>query len=169
MTHSPHSPTHGSHHMGHNHEDLRIPREAIIAAGLFLAFVVAMASAVSLGYIAPSGNPELSRSAANVAPAQQRRLLFADTANGGVMVTDANNGEQVITIPYGDSGFLRATVRGMAKRRLAAGGTANEPFILTRWDNGALSISDPVSGHSREIIGFGDNQTASFARMLEGE
>lgn len=167
MNHSPHTPSHGTHHLGHNHDNLKVPREAIIVAGIFLAFVVAMASAVSLGYIAPSGNPELSRSAANIAPAVQRRLLFADTANGGVMVTDANNGEQVLTIPYGDSGFLRATVRGIAKRRLAAGGTPNEPFVLTRWDNGALSLSDPVSGHSRELIGFGDNQTASFARLLE--
>lgn len=170
MTQTSHTPSRkaqGAHILGHNHEDLRVPREAIIAAGLLLALVVAMASAVSFGLIAPSGNPQLSRDAANVAPAQQRELLFADAADGSVMVTDAASGEEVLTIAYGESGFLRATVRGMAKSRLAAGGTPDQPFVLTRWDNGALSLSDPVSGRSRELIGFGENQSAAFDRLLE--
>jgi putative photosynthetic complex assembly protein len=162
MTH----PHQGAHHLGHNHDDLQVPREVLIAIGIMLAVIVIMAGAVRLGWIAPSGNPELSRNAANIAPAVERQLLFADTQDGSVLITDAQTQNEVITIPYGESGFLRAIVRGMAKQRLAAGGTADQPFILTRWENGALSLRDPITGRSRELIGFGDNQTASFERIL---
>lgn len=83
------------------------------------------------------------------------------------MVSDANSGETVKVIEFGQGGFLRATMRRMAKARLAAGVGAEPPFKLTLWENGALSLSDPETGREAEIYGFGADHTKTFADMLK--
>lgn len=148
------------------HHDPTVPRGAVIGAGLLLLFVMAMAGAVRLGFIPVSADPTASRAAANVAQAQTRNLLFADRADGAVVVSDAGTGEEVAVIGFGQGGFLRATMRRMAKARLAKGIGAEPPFTLIRWANGALSLKDPSTGNEAEIYGFGPDHTKTFADML---
>ena len=94
-------------------------------------------------------------------------MRFIDRADGAVVVSDATSGETVTVVPFGQGGFLRATMRRMAKARIAAGIGAEPPFTLTRWENGALSLKDPATGRDAEIYGFGPDHTKSFADMLE--
>ena len=126
-----------------------------------------MAGATRLGLIPHSADPVASRAAQNVASAQTRELRFADRADGAVVVSDASTGETVKIIEFGQGGFLRATMRRMAKARIAAGVGAAPPFKLTLWENGALSLSDPQTGRTAEIHGFGADHSKSFADMLE--
>jgi putative photosynthetic complex assembly protein len=126
-----------------------------------------MAGAVSLGLIPKSGDPTLSRTAQNIAPAQSRELRFADRADGAVIVSDAASGETVKVIEFGQGGFVRATLRRMAKARAAAGIGAEPPFKLVLWENGALSIIDPQTGRDAEIHGFGADHSKVFADMLK--
>lgn len=155
--------------MSHAHDhDPTVPRGALIAAAILLLFTMALTGAVSFGLIPQSANPDLSRSAANVAPMQERSLRFADRSDGAVVITDANSGGVVKIIGYGDGGFARATMRRMAKARMSAGIGSEPPFILTRWENGALSLIDPQTGQEAEIHGFGADHSAVFAEMLEG-
>ena len=83
------------------------------------------------------------------------------------MVRDAGSGETVKVIEFGQGGFLRATMRRMAKARIAAGVGAEPPFNLVLWENGALSLSDPETGRVAEIQGFGADHSKIFAEMLE--
>lgn len=155
--------------MSHAHDhDPTVPREALIAIAAVLLAVMGLAGAVRLGIVPQSANPELSRAAANVAPAQQRNLRFADREDGAVLITDADTGETVKVIGFGEGGFARATMRRMAKRRMHEGIGPLPPFTLTRWQNGALSLSDPQTGETAEIHGFGADHSATFAEMLEG-
>lgn len=149
------------------HHDPTVPRGALIGAAAVLMFTMALTGAVSLGWIPQSAVPEASRAAQNVAPAQSRELRFVDRADGAVVVSDAATGETVKIVEFGQGGFLRATMRRMAKVRIAAGIGAEPPFKLTLWENGALSLSDPQTGRDAEIHGFGADHSGMFAEMLE--
>jgi putative photosynthetic complex assembly protein len=149
------------------HHDPTVPRGALIGVAAVLLFTMALTGAVRFGLLPQSANPELSRAAQHVEPAKSRELRFADQADGGVLVTDAITGQQVAVVGYGKGGFLRATMRAMAKARKAAGIGAEPPFKLTLWENGALSLSDPQTGRDAEIHGFGADHSRIFAEMLE--
>jgi putative photosynthetic complex assembly protein len=149
------------------HHDATVPRGAVIGAATVLLFTMALTGAVSLGWIPQSADPEASRAAQNVAAAQSRDLRFVDRADGAVIVSDAVTGEMVKIVEFGQGGFLRATVRRMAKARIAAGISAEPPFKLTLWENGALSLSDPQTGRDAEIHGFGADHSKMFADMLQ--
>lgn len=149
------------------HHDPTVPRGALIGAAILLLFVIALTGAVRFGFIPKAADPSVTRAAAQVMPAQERSLRFIDRADGAVVVSDATSGETVTVVPFGQGGFLRATMRRMAKSRIAAGIGAEPPFTLTRWENGALSLKDPATGRDAEIYGFGPDHTKSFADMLE--
>jgi putative photosynthetic complex assembly protein len=151
----------------HPHHDPTVPRSALIGVGVLLLGVLGMTGAVSLGWLPHSANPSASRAKANVALAQERLIRFADRADGAVVVTDVDSGEVIKVIAFGQGGFLRATMRRMAKARLAKNIGAEPPFRLVRWENGALSLIDPSTGREAEIFGFGPDQTKTFADMLK--
>ena len=154
--------------MSHAHDhDPTVPRGALVAAAILLLFTMALTGAVRLGWIPQSGDPDGSRAAQHIAPAQQRELQFADRADGVVVVTDAKTGATVMEIGFGEGGFVRATLRRMAKARAAADIGSEPPFKLTLWENGALSLSDPQTGKEAEIHGFGSDHSATFAEMLK--
>jgi putative photosynthetic complex assembly protein len=84
------------------------------------------------------------------------------------VVSDATSGEEVQVVGFGQGGFLRATMRRLAKARIAAGSGSAPPFELTLWENGALSLRDPETGRDVEIHGFGADHSKIFADMLRG-
>ncbi len=150
------------------HHDPTVPRGALIGVALILLFTMALAGAVSLGFIPKSADPTLTRSAQNISPVQTRELRFADRADGAVVISDAMSGETVKIIEFGQGGFVRATLRRMAKARAAAGIGAEPPFKLVKWENGALSLTDPQTGRDAEIHGFGPDHSKAFVEMLAG-
>ncbi len=149
------------------HHDPTVPRGALRGTAVILLFTMALAGAVKLGFLPQSADPVASRAAQNVAPAKTRDLRFVDRADGAVVVSDAVTGDTVKVVEFGQGGFLRATMRRMAKARLAAGIGAEPPFKLTLWENGALSLNDPETGRDAEIHGFGADHSRIFADMLE--
>lgn len=163
--------SHAAHHSAANHSapnhDPTVPRGALIGAAALLVFVMAMAGAVKAGFIPIAADPSASRAAAQVAPSQTRLLRFTDRADGAVVVSDAGTGAEVSVIGFGEGGFVRATLRGMAKVRATKGIGSQPPFKLTLWDNGALSLSDPETGRDAEIHGFGQDHSRMFAEMLK--
>ncbi|MEH6789317.1 photosynthetic complex assembly protein PuhC [Parasphingorhabdus sp.] len=154
--------------MSHAHDhNPTVPPGALIAAAALLLFTMALTGAVRLGLIPQSGDPDGSRAAQQIAPAQVRELRFADRADGAVVVTDAATGAKVMEIGFGEGGFVRATLRRMAKVRADKQIGSEPPFKLIRWENGALTLTDPQTGKDAEIQGFGPDHTATFASMLQ--
>jgi putative photosynthetic complex assembly protein len=152
----------------HHHEHPTVPRGALIGVAGLLVMTMAITAAVSFGLLPQSANPQASRAAQHVAPVEERSLRFTDRADGAVVVSDADTGVVVSTIGFGQGGFVRATMRRLARARTAAGIGADPAFTLTRWDNGALSLRDPTTGQEAEIYGFGADHVRAFADMLEG-
>jgi putative photosynthetic complex assembly protein len=154
--------------MSHAHHDPTVPRGALIAVAALLALTLTLTAVVSAGFLPKEGDPQGGRAAAAVTAVEVRQLRFADRTDGAVTVNDAATGVLVTTIPYGQGGFTRATLRRLAKARKAANIGAEPPFELVRWANGALSLRDPETGKSAEIHGFGPDHSRAFANMLKG-
>jgi putative photosynthetic complex assembly protein len=154
--------------MSHAHDhDPTVPRGALIGTAALLLGTLAATGAVSWGLIPHAAAPEASRAAQNVMPVQERALVFADREDGAVVISDARSGATVSVIDFGQGGFVRATMRRLARERAAQGIGAEPPFVLVRWGNGALSLRDPETGGTAEIYGFGPDHVRVFADMLE--
>jgi len=135
------------------------PRGALFAAGAAIAFSIALAAA---GRMTGAANSEPT-----AAPVIDRQLLFRDLPNGGVAVFDANDPSAPIDIFAPETnGFLRATMRGLARQRLRQSAGEATPFRLTEWADGRLTLTDPATGRRVEMEAFGISNESVFARLL---
>ena len=97
---------------------------------------------------------------------EERALRFADTADGEVQVIDAVSGDVLETLTVGDGGFLRATLRGLARDRRAFGVGDEVPFHIKRYSTGQLMLVDPVTHRHVDLVAFGPINAGVFARYL---
>ncbi len=94
-----------------------------------------------------------------------RDLRFADRSDGAVVITDTGL-NQVVDVLHGEQGFIRATLRGLARTRKSEGVGAEPSFRLTAWSDGRLTLDDSSTGRHVELQAFGSTNVASFARLL---
>ncbi len=104
--------------------------------------------------------------AARPAPAAQVRVLrFDDLPDGAVSAVDAGSGQPVARFE-GEQGFLRGTLRAMARERRAHGIGADQPFELIAHADGRLTLHDPATGMRIALESFGSTNAGVFARLL---
>ncbi len=136
----------------------RVSRWPIAAAcGLAIASIAAVA-AVRL-----SGMPI---TVPDAAVAQSRTLNFIDHDDGSVAVVDASDGSLVETI-VGQNGFVRGTLRGLARERKRQSIGPQQPFTLVAHVDGRLTLLDPATGRRVDLESFGPTNEREFARMLQ--
>ena len=73
----------------------------------------------------------------------------------------------VVRVLTGEAGFLRATLRGLAQQRLREDMGSAQPFRLTRWADGRLTLDDPATQRHIELEAFGVSNEAVFADLLD--
>lgn len=100
-------------------------------------------------------------------PVQNLSLRFADGQDGSIAITDAQDGRLLHLVPPGADGFIRGTMRGLVRERKRADVDDGPPFRLTRWSDGALSLSDDATGRQIELDAFGPTNAGAFAILLE--
>lgn len=141
----------------------RVPRPALIAAGALILFSLALTATVQWGNLPHSGRPD-----PGVQILQSRELRFQD-AEGGRIAVVAAGGETVAYLTPEQGGFARAVLKGMARDRAGAKASAETPFRLTYWDDGRLTLDDPVTGGSVVLSAFGIDNAKVFAALLDIE
>ena len=135
------------------------PRGVLVLAGTVVALSIVVAA---VGRVTGAAN-----SAPTATPIAERQLLFRDQPNGGVAVFDATNTTAPIeVIAPGTNGFLRATMRGLARQRLRQDASLEVPFRLTGWADGRLTLEDPTTGRRVEMEAFGVTNEEVFAHLL---
>jgi putative photosynthetic complex assembly protein len=134
------------------------PRGALIGAGTLIAFALGMA------IVGRMEGPDTSLAA--VPQIMHRDLRFADRADGGITVTNAETGAVVAIVAREHDNFLRATMRGLAQQRERSGLGPQTPFVLTRWADGRLTLTDPATHRRLELEAFGETNEATFATLL---
>ncbi len=96
-----------------------------------------------------------------------RDLRFEDRADGSVAIVDAHDGVDVSVVPPGEGGFVRATLRGLAReRRREDAGGREIPFRVTVWQDGRLTLEDTATGRLVDLGAFGQTQVETFARLV---
>ncbi len=94
-----------------------------------------------------------------------RDLQFLDGANGSVVVRNTED-NKTVDVLTGENGFIRATMRGLARGRRAESIGSETPFRLTSWSDGRLTLTDMATERRIELEAFGSANVAVFARLL---
>ena len=134
-----------------------IPRRALLAGGLALAATVLAVGAARL-----SGVDIAEPDAVTVI---ERSLRFVDRTDGGIAVVDARTG-RTLDVMQGEQGFLRGTLRGMARERRRSGIDDSTPLSLLARADGRLTLVDPATGRRIDLESFGPTNAAVFARWI---
>ena len=144
----------------HAHHQEPFPLFPLLGAGFLI-----LATLVSVAWLQWFGGPQ----GANHQPAitGQAQLHFRDREDGGVDVLDAVDQRLISRLEPGNHGFVRATLRGLARSRRAIGAGSAEPFRLERWDTGQLILIDPVTGQEVDLWAFGSLNAGEFEALLE--
>lgn len=95
-----------------------------------------------------------------------RSLTFTDAANGGIYVRDADAGTLATTLAPNSGGFVRGALRALTRKRRLAKIGPEIPFVLTRYEDGRLILSDPATNTRVAISSFGPTQVATFDSLL---
>jgi putative photosynthetic complex assembly protein len=139
-------------------EDRGLPRGALVGAGLLVVFAITAALAGRLTGLGTTAPPQATA-------VETRSLLFADRADGAVVVTEPG-GDTVAIVAPGTGGFLRGVLRGLAQERMRRNEGPATAFELTRWNDGRLSLTDPVTDRHIYLDAFGPTNVAAFAALL---
>ena len=94
-------------------------------------------------------------------------LHFEDRDDGSVVVIDADSDRVLDVLEPGTNGFIRGTLRSLARARRAVDAGSEQPFTLTQIDTGRLVLSDTVSGREIDLWAFGRTNAAAFTRYLD--
>jgi putative photosynthetic complex assembly protein len=134
------------------------PRLPLLAVGAVLAVAIG-AAAIGPAAVGGRSDPPPSR------PVAERSLTFQDRADGAVV---AREGAAEVAVFQGEQGFLRGTLRGMARVRRGYDVSSDVPFTLTAWADGRLTLDDPATRQRIDLEAFGPTNAAVFARLLPG-
>jgi putative photosynthetic complex assembly protein len=134
-----------------------VPPGAVFGLGVLLLLSFA---AVALTRLSDKAIREPDAAAVAV-----RELRFLDTAEGDVAVIDAKSGARVDTM-RGEQGFLRGTLRGLARERKRRDLGPEPAFQLIARADGRLTLADPATGQRIDLESFGPTNAAVFARWV---
>ena len=136
-----------------------VTRTSLLAVGSLLTIAVASAF-VGHALGAYGGNvPDAQLVAA-------RELRFIDRDDGAVVV-EAGRDRHEIAVFSGEQGFLRGTMRGFVRTRHLAEVGDEQPFRLSRWSDGRLTLDDPATGQHVELLAFGPTNAGVFAPLMD--
>lgn len=96
----------------------------------------------------------------------ERALRFADRTDGGVDVIDAASARTVAVLEPGEGGFVRVTLRSLARDRKRQGIGAEPVFLLQTTGDGRLVLADSATGQRIDLKAFGPSNAGAFARLM---
>lgn len=134
--------------------NLRVP---LLATGVLVGLIVLL--------VATSGKP--TQSPQNPTIVAARDLRFVDGPEGSVIVLDAASGATVRILERGHDGFVRATMRGLARDRRNREIGSDVPFHLSTRSGGEVVLEDPATGRLVNLEAFGRTNAATFASFLQ--
>ncbi len=137
----------------------RFHRAALFAIGGLLAATVIGVAAVRLTGIG-------AQHVIDAPVLASREFRFEDRSDGSIVVFDASGKHLVDTVAPGTNGFLRGTMRGLARERMRRSVGPEQPFRMTGHADGRLTLEDPATGRRVDLGSFGPTNAAVFAHIM---
>jgi putative photosynthetic complex assembly protein len=136
-----------------------VPRDVLIVIG-FIMLLTMLAAAFGdkgRGHQFPTGRV-----------VAQRSLVFIDGPDGSVIVNDAASNARIAVLPAKSNAFIRTTMRGIAHAGSHEFAVENHAVVLTMWNDGRLTLDDPMSGRRLDLEAFGRDNAGAYAGLLTG-
>jgi putative photosynthetic complex assembly protein len=134
------------------------PVALLLIAGLLVTVFTGVATYRWSG-MRPEGNPFSTI-------VETRALHFVDKPDGSIEIFDQGATKPFDIAAPQTNGFLRGTLRGLARARKLNHAGAEPPFELVRFADGRLSLRDPVDGREIAMEPFGQSNSDVFKRLL---
>lgn len=97
---------------------------------------------------------------------EERSILLTGDRTGNYIATDASTGEVLVNSAEDKNGFIGVIGRVMDRERMLHGADASGAYRIVRRENGNIAIIDDSTENVIELIGYGADNVASFARLL---
>jgi putative photosynthetic complex assembly protein len=91
-------------------------------------------------------------------------LRFYDLPDGAVRVVAEGEADRVI--PVASGGFVRGVLRSLVRDRRAQGMGSEQPFRVTQWSDGAVTIQDMATGRVLNLNAFGPTNRLDFVNLI---
>ncbi|WP_415400650.1 photosynthetic complex assembly protein PuhC [Tateyamaria sp. SN3-11] len=141
-------------------EDELVPRILVRAVMALLVVILSMVTVAVLTDRPLEGTP------AEALILQERAIYLSGAASGAARVLDAN-GALLADFPADKGGFVAGVERVIARERAKVGADPSAPVLLRLRQGNRLSLYDPETNWSAELMGFGSDNLRTFARLLD--
>ncbi len=141
----------------------RTMRQDVFGKGPVIGMGLAILAVVGLT-VAPLPSARAPESEAHIR--SERSFVATDRGDGAVVLTDATTGRDVLVAAPGEDGFMRGTLRGLARDRRMRDLGPEAPFRLVAWTDGRMTLDDTSTGRRLDLLAFGQTQVEAFARLL---
>ena len=131
---------------------------------LMFALVLSVLALVTVATL--SGRPLESTPDFSEKVIRERAIYLSGDTSGAARVLD-QNGAVLAEFDADAGGFIAGIERVVHRERMKYGITENGPVLLQLRDGNRLSITDPSTDWSAELMGFGATNIRSFARLLD--
>lgn len=96
----------------------------------------------------------------------EREIRIFGQMDGSAQVL-APDGTLILSLSPEEGGFVAGIYRVLERERGAVGLSASEPIRLVRFSDGRLGLRDDYTDFRTELFGFGADNEAVFARIME--
>ena len=138
----------------------------MVPAVLVKAMFALMIGAVALvGYARLTGR-DVTSVVPHSAIMKERALTLVGTRSDGVQVLGAD-GTKLAHSTDEKSGFIDVIWLSVNRERLVQDVPSNAPVRLVMRENGHVAVIDDTTGWKIELIGYGQDNVAAFARLID--
>lgn len=138
-----------------------LPRPVLLAAGALILIALIGVTTVRFTGVGAVQVPD-------AAAVTVKEFLFEDRSDGSIAILDARNRVQVASVAPESNGFLRGTMRGLARERKRQGVGADVAFQLVGRADGRLTLIDPGTKRRVDLESFGPTNAEVFAKLMIG-
>ncbi|MBT3070355.1 hypothetical protein KKP04_05675 [Rhodomicrobium sp. Az07] len=100
-------------------------------------------------------------------PVTHRAVIFRDAPSGGIAVYDQGATEPFQILEREKNTFMATSLRLLGQvRQVRSKAGSDAPFVITRWNDGKLTLTDPSTGETLELAAYGQRNADTFAQLL---
>lgn len=145
---------------------IRHPEHVMVPKALAIAMFGLMFVTVALvAFATLTDRPKTGVLVEQPVVASRQIILTGDRA--GTYTVYDQDGTQLAISSADKAGFIGVVGRTFDRERFSRGVTAGAPVTVLRRENGNIAIRDETTGLSVELIGYGQDNVAAFARLLD--
>ena len=137
-----------------------IPRFLIIAMFGMMAASLALVAFARVTGMEPTATAKMPEIVA------ERTVSFAGDRSSGIILLD-ENGVEIASSSANKAGFIDVVWVAVMRERKVQDTDPTAPIRIVRREGGRVDVIDDTTGWNLELIGFGQDNVAAFATLID--